>query len=152
MRGWKIAGVFVGLVAAASLVAGPTVEPVTQEALMSRLGSGATAPFVLDVRSPEEFASGHVPGAVNIPHDQIAARLAEVPRDKDVVLYCRSGRRTMLAAEVLAGNGYTRLQHLEGDAAAWVDQGRPLEKPRDPDACVKALKSGAPAAQACAPN
>jgi len=152
MRGWKVAGLFVGLVAAASLVAGPAVEQVSQEALMARLSSGATVPFVLDVRTPEEFASGHVPDAVNIPHDQLAARLAEVPRDKDVVLYCRSGRRTALAAEVLAGNDYTRLQHLEGDMAAWVDKGRPVEKPRDPDACVKALKSGAPAAEACAAN
>jgi len=149
MRGWKLAGVFVGLVAAASLVAGPTVEPVTQEALMSRLGSGATAPFVLDVRSPEEFASGHVPGAVNIPHDQIAARLAEVPKDRDVVLYCRSGRRTALAGQVLADNGYTRLKHLEGDIAAWQERQRPMEVPRDPVACAAALKAGKAKAEAC---
>ena len=56
----------------------------------------ATRLFVLDVRTPEEFAAGHVPGAVNVPHDQLASRLAEVPKDKDVVLYCQSGtsRRT----------------------------------------------------------
>ena len=85
-----------------------------------------------DVRSPEEYASGHVPGAINIPYDQIASRMAEVPKDQDVVLYCKSGRRAGIAAEVLAGQGYERLQHLEGDIVAWVEKGRPLETPKDP--------------------
>jgi rhodanese-related sulfurtransferase len=85
--------------------------------------------FLLDVRTPEEFAEGHVPGAVNISHDQLAARLAEVPKDKDVVLYCRSGRRAGMAADVLRANGYTSLSHLEGDMQAWVANGRPIAKP-----------------------
>jgi rhodanese-related sulfurtransferase len=111
--------------------------------------SGDAAPFVLDVRTPEEFVAGHVPGAVNIPYDQIAARLAEVPKDKDVVLYCRSGRRAALAGEVLTGNGYTRLQHLEGDIVAWQGKQRPIEVPRDPGACTASLKQGKTAAEAC---
>jgi len=85
--------------------------------------------FVLDVRTPQEFAEGHVPGAVNISHDQLAARLADVPKDKDVVLYCRSGRRAGMAADVLRANGYTRLSHLEGDMQAWVANGRPVARP-----------------------
>jgi len=126
--------------------------PLSQEALLARPASGAQAPFVLDVRTAEEFVAGHVPGALNIPHDQLAARLAEVPKDQDVVLYCRSGRRAGMAAEVLAANGYTRLEHLEGDMAAWLDQGRPVETPKDAAACVAALKSGGDARQACAAN
>jgi rhodanese-related sulfurtransferase len=63
-----------------------------------------------------------------VPYDQVASRLAEVPKDKDVVLYCRSGRRAGLAADVLAAQGYTRLSHLEGDMTAWVEKGRPVEK------------------------
>ena len=76
---------------------------------------------VLDVRTPEEFAAGHVPGAINVPHDQLEGRLAELAplRDKDVVVYCKSGRRSALALEVLGRNGYTRLRHLEGDMPAW---------------------------------
>ena len=77
---------------------------------------------------------------------------AEVPKDRDVVLYCRSGRRTEIAGQVLTGNGYTRLQHLEGDIIAWVEKGRPVEKPRDAAACLEALKAGRPAQQACAAN
>lgn len=99
---------------------------ISQDALLARQAKHDTALVVLDVRTPEEFAQGHVPGAVNIPHDQVASRLADIPRDKDVVLYCRSGRRAGLAAEVLGANGYKRLSHLEGDMIAWTEKGRPV--------------------------
>jgi rhodanese-related sulfurtransferase len=126
--------------------------PLSQEAFLALPQSGDEAPFVLDVRAPEEFVTGHVPGAVNIPHDQVAARLAEVPKDKDVVLYCRSGRRAGMAAQVLAQNGYTRLQHLEGDMTAWVANGRAVQTPKDAAACVAALTSAGPVQQACSAN
>ena len=146
----------VALVAAAAVsfaaFADGELAPLSQDAVLALPKSGDAAPFVLDVRTPEEFVSGHVPGAVNIPYDQIAARLAEVPKDKDVVLYCRSGRRAGMAGEVLAENGYTRLQHLQGDIVAWQEQQRPLEVPRDPGGCAEALKQGQPQAEACNPN
>jgi phage shock protein E len=123
---------FATLVSAGALAADPVLVPVSQEALLERQQKGDESTYVLDVRSPEEYASGHVPGAVNIPYDQVASRIAEVPKDKDVVLYCKSGRRAGIAAEVLAGHGYERLQHLEGDIVAWVEKGRPLETPKDP--------------------
>jgi len=102
---------------------------MSQEQLLEHQAKHPQHLFVLDVRSPEEFAAGHVPGAVNVPYDQIASRLVDVPKDKDVVLYCRSGRRAGIAAEVLQANGYTRLSHLEGDMNAWVEKGRPVETP-----------------------
>ena len=120
------------LASVVALAAEPALVPISQEALLERQQKGDETLYVLDVRSPEEYASGHVPGAINIPYDQIAARIAEVPKDKDVVLYCKSGRRAGIAAEVLAGQGYNRLQHLEGDIVAWVEKGRPLETPKDP--------------------
>jgi rhodanese-related sulfurtransferase len=125
---------------------------VTSDKVHERQQRKDASLFVLDVRAPEEYAAGHVPGAVNIPHDQIAARLAEVPKDRDVVLYCRSGRRAAMAGEVLSGNGYTRLQHLEGDIVGWQEKQRPVEVPRDPSACAAALKAGKPQAEACKPN
>jgi phage shock protein E len=115
--------------ATASAQPAAKMAPMTQEALLEHQAKHPQHLFVLDVRSPEEFKEGHVPGAVNIPYDQMAARLAEVPKDKDVVLYCRSGRRAGIAAEVLGNNGYTRLSHLEGDMPAWIEKGRPVEKP-----------------------
>jgi phage shock protein E len=120
------------LVSAGALAAEPALVQISQEALLERQQKGDDATYVLDVRSPEEYASGHVPGAVNIPYDQVASRMAEVPKDKDVVLYCKSGRRAGIAAETLAGQGYTRLQHLEGDIVAWVAKGRPVETPKHP--------------------
>jgi rhodanese-related sulfurtransferase len=137
------------LVSAGALAAEPALVQMSQEALLERQQKGDDATYVLDVRSPEEYASGHVPGAVNIPYDQVASRMAEVPRDRDVVLYCKSGRRAGIAAEALAGQGYTRLQHLEGDIVAWVAKGRPVETPTDPAACVAALTAGQPAEPAC---
>ena len=138
-----------GIVAWASAQADAPLAPLTQDAFLSLDRKGDEAPFVLDVRTPDEYVAGHVPGAVNIPHDQIAARLAEVPNDRDVVLYCRSGRRTALAGQVLADNGYTRLKHLEGDIAAWQERQRPMEVPRDPVACAAALKAGKAKVEAC---
>ena len=128
-----------GLVAAAlfacAAVAGePSGGPaapaatMTQEQLVEHQAKHPEHLFVLDVRTPEEYAEGHVPGAVNVPHDQLASRLAEVPKDKDVVVYCRSGRRAALATDVLAANGYKRVSHLEGDIQAWLARGRPVEK------------------------
>lgn len=115
------------LAGAVALAAEPVATPVTQEVLVERQQQADAELVVLDVRSPEEFAAGHVPGAINIPYDRIAERLMDVPRDKDVVVYCQSGRRAGIAAQVLAEHGYTRLFHLEGDIAAWKASGRPLE-------------------------
>jgi rhodanese-related sulfurtransferase len=99
------------------------------KALEQRLGEADLV--VLDVRTAEEFAAGHVPGAINVPHDQLQGRLAELAgaRDKDVVLYCRSGRRAQVAAGVLAQAGFTRVSHLEGDYPAWSGAGLPTEVP-----------------------
>ena len=105
------------------------VAPMSQEALLEHQSRHPDHLFVLDVRTPQEYAEGHVPGAVNVPYDQLASRLADVPRDKDVVLYCKSGRRAGIAADVLAANGYTRLSHLEGDMPAWAAKGHAVEKP-----------------------
>jgi rhodanese-related sulfurtransferase len=75
---------------------------------------------VVDVRTPEEFASGHVPGAVNIPHDQMAARHGEIgPPATPVLLYCRSGRRSGIAAGTLAEQGFTAVWDMR-TYDAWV--------------------------------
>lgn len=125
------------------------LRPLTQDAFLALPKQGPDAPVVIDVRTAEEFASGYVPGAMNIPHDQLAFRLAEVPKDRPVVLYCRSGRRAGIAAGLLAANGHERLMHLQGDMPAWIERGRPVAKPADAAACIAALKSGKPAAAPC---
>jgi phage shock protein E len=113
---------------AAAPAAGPLGE-ITREELQALLAGGA-APLVLDVRAPEEYAVGHIPGAINIPHDQAAARLEELRsyRDREIVLYCKSGRRAGIAADVLAQAGFSRLRHLAGDMPGWSAQGLPVEQ------------------------
>jgi rhodanese-related sulfurtransferase len=103
---------------------------ISQADLLARLEKKDAGVVVLDVRTPDEFAAGHVPGARNVSHDQLAARLGELDalRDKDVVLYCRSGRRTALAEDVLRKAGFTKLLHLDGDYLAWQAANQPIEK------------------------
>jgi rhodanese-related sulfurtransferase len=121
------AGPTPGQPASAPAAASASLPLITPRALLERQARGDAALFVLDVRTPKEYAAGHVPGAVNVPYDQVASRLAQIPKDKDVVLYCRSGRRAGLTADVLAANGYTKLGHLQGDMEAWLKDGRPVE-------------------------
>jgi rhodanese-related sulfurtransferase len=110
----------------------PPVPAIGGAELEARLAARDPALVVLDVRTPAEFAAGHVPGALNIPHDQVEARLGELAplRDRDIVVYCGAGKRAALALAVLGRSGYPRLHHLEGDMQGWVGAGRPVEKPR----------------------
>jgi rhodanese-related sulfurtransferase len=74
---------------------------------------------LVDVRSPEEFAAGHLPGAINIPVGEVRARASEIgTRDRPVVTYCRSGGRSARAAATLRELGFERVLNL-GPKAAW---------------------------------
>lgn len=72
--------------------------------------------LILDVRAQEEYDEGHIPGAVVIPHTEVEARAeAELPDKEQVILvYCRSGRRSKLAAQALADLGYTNVKEFGG--------------------------------------
>ena len=87
-------------------------------------------PLFLDVRSTSEFATGHVPGAINIPHGELAKRLddLEAQRDREIVLYCERGVRAEIAADVLAQAGFRSLAHLEGDMSAWRQERLPMQR------------------------
>jgi rhodanese-related sulfurtransferase len=113
-----------------SAILAADVVDIKPETLLERSARHDASLVILDVRTPEEFAQGHVPGAKNIPHDQLANRIAEVmgDKDKEIVLYCRSGRRAGMAAEILKANGFEKLFHLEGDIQKWTEADRPLEK------------------------
>ena len=63
-------------------------------------------PLLLDVRTPQEFAAGNIPGAVNIPVDDLRARLEELPRDREIAVYCQVGQRGYLATRILRQRGY----------------------------------------------
>jgi len=101
---------------------------IDPQALTERLAWGDQSLLVLDVRTAAEFAEGHVPGARNIPHTDLAARLAELDsaRTHDIVVYCRSGTRSAKALAVLEEAGFKRLFHLQGDYLHWAEAGRPV--------------------------
>ena len=101
------------------------------EALLEKMTSGTDQLVVLDVRTAREFAEGHVPGAVNISHDELESRLGELQPElgSEVVVYCRSGRRAEMALDILEKAGFKRLYHLEGDFQAWSAADRPVEVP-----------------------
>lgn len=107
-----------------------TATNIAPDKLVERLEQKDADLVVLDVRTPEEFAAGHVPGAVNIPHDQLPNRIAEITnaKNKDVVVYCRSGKRAAMAQDTLAAHGFKRVLHLEGDILKWQEEKRPVEK------------------------
>jgi SulP family sulfate permease len=74
---------------------------------------------VVDVREPREFNQGHIPQAQLIPLPQLLARPVDLPRDRRIILVCRSGRRSAMAAACLLGCGYTDLATLQGGMLAW---------------------------------
>ncbi len=94
--------------------------------LHSRRESGP-APVVIDVRTPDEYATGHIPGAVNIPFDEIARRIDEVEAPDGVALYCMVGPRARKGESALLAQGYETVLHLEGGLAAWKAAGLPIE-------------------------
>jgi rhodanese-related sulfurtransferase len=111
------------LAAALACTAGAEPDEITPQDLLAR----NDAPLVLDVRSPEEFASGHVPGARNVSYDQVTARLAELRPAREVVVYCERGPRASKAAAVLNDAGFT-VRHLAGDMRGWREAGLPIER------------------------
>jgi phage shock protein E len=107
---------------------GSTEAPsITAAELHERRESGA-APVVIDVRTAAEYAAGHIPGAVNIPFDQVAQRIAEVEAPHGVALYCMVGPRARRGESALLAAGYESVFHLEGGLAAWQAAGLPVER------------------------
>jgi phage shock protein E len=103
---------------------------IAQSALLARIEQKDDALIILDVRTWEEFAAGHVPGAINIPYTHLPARISELPSaaEKDIVVYCTTGVRAERAAARFRENGFTRLLHLEGDMKKWEEGRLPVEK------------------------
>jgi rhodanese-related sulfurtransferase len=100
---------------------------ITADELQAELGS-PQAKLVVDLRKPVEFAVGHIPGAVNIPLDELAARLDELRHDNGVLVYCINGARTRQAEPLLYNNDITNVFHLEGAFQAWLRGNHPVEK------------------------
>jgi len=103
---------------------------ISQQALLALMAAPTETTLVLDVRSAEEFAEGHIEGAINISHKQINANLNKIMafKDQTVVVHCRSGRRALSAENDLRAAGFSDLRHLDGDINAWQAANLPLVK------------------------
>lgn len=136
------------LAAATAAILGTTCDVTQKPAttisapdLLRQIETG-TAPLIFDLRTPAEFAAGHVPGARNIPHDELASRIDEVLAINalgartgalhvltgHLVLYCHAGQHTPLATIVLERAGFGGILSLEGQWTGWLAQGLPVEK------------------------
>ena len=108
------------------------LEPVHSADLLDRLRTGEVT--VLDVRPPDEYAAGHIPGAISMPFDEIERRIAELPSDGEIVAYCRGPYcvYAVRAVEVLQRLGF-RARRLEDGVPDWTSRGLPVAVGADPN-------------------
>ncbi len=82
--------------------------------------------MLLDVREPEEYAQGHIPGAIILPQADLATRLEEIPRDRPVFVVCQAGMRSLRSTQFLQQMGYASVASVRGGTAAWEESGKAL--------------------------
>jgi rhodanese-related sulfurtransferase len=102
----------------------PDAATIGHDELVDGLNSGGLA--LVDVREPDEYAAGHIPGAVSLPMSRFDA--AELPADKPVVLVCQSGRRSALMLAKAKAAGRAGLRHYAPGTKGWREGGGPLER------------------------
>ena len=104
------------------------IPEIDVDELARRRAGGAV---VIDVRQPDEYDEGHVPGARLIPLAEVGQRLDEVPAGAEVLVVCRSGGRSLKAAEVMAAAGRQAV-NVAGGTLAWIEAGHPVARGAEP--------------------
>jgi rhodanese-related sulfurtransferase len=107
------------------------IETVTPADASSLLASAPAGLVVLDVRTPEEFAAGHLAGAIGLDFyaATFADDLAALDREAPYLLYCRSGNRSAETREMMRSLGFLEVREIAGGITAWVEAGFPVEAP-----------------------
>jgi rhodanese-related sulfurtransferase len=105
----------------------PKVPAVDVSEARRRL-QGDPKPFLLDVREPWEYATGHLPGATLVPLGDLERRLGDVPKDRPILAVCQVGARSLAAAAFLMAAGYKDVTNIDGGTTAWVERGYPTER------------------------
>lgn len=108
----------------------PTIREITIDDLARQLDQArerGTTPNLVDVRGRDEYAAGHVPGAVNMPLDELPGRLGELRNSGTISAICQSGGRSARAAEQLASVGIDAVS-VAGGTSAWTGSGRPTRE------------------------
>jgi rhodanese-related sulfurtransferase len=120
---WVMLGLLVVLAAAAGVWMASSKETTSLPAEISvqdayaRRDAGA---FILDVREPDEWNQGHIPGATLIPLLELKSRLSEVPKDQEVVVVCHSGNRSKQGRDILLKAGYEQVTSMKGGMTQWL--------------------------------
>lgn len=115
----RLAAIALWLAALASCSPGAD-SSISQSELAARIGARG-APLIVDVRTRAEFDSGHIPGALHIPHTALPRRLQDLgtQSEREIVVYCEQGSRSVPAAAALRRAGFSTVRRLEGDMSAW---------------------------------
>lgn len=106
-----------------SLFSKPTVPEVTPEETRARQKAGAV---IVDVREPYEWREGHIPGALHIPLGNLSGRLRELNPSHDMIMVCRSGNRSMTAAQMMQRAGFSHVSNMAGGMIRWTRQRLPV--------------------------
>lgn len=118
------------------------IRSLTADEIKTILDSDETGEFLLlDVRQPEEYEAEHIPGATLIPLAELEARQGELDRNRKVITYCRSGRRSMAAAITLCGLGFQNVHHLDGGISDWPHETVPGIPEKRPELVTEATEA-----------
>lgn len=121
-------GALLGIFLVIGQVSWAAPKSVSPEVLATQIES-EQAPLIVDVRSPEEFAAGHIPGAINLPYREVPFRLHELAdfEHSEIILYCEVGGRASIAGAALEQTGFDHISMLAGHLEAWHQVGLPID-------------------------
>lgn len=104
------------------------MENISMHDLSKKLGKLESGEVILDVRTPEEFAEGHIPGAINISHEEVAQHIAQLKKYKKIYMHCRSGGRVRMAMSTLQNSGLNIVCITNSGMMDWIQAGYPTER------------------------
>ena len=93
----------------------------------AEMQNGETDALIIDVREPNEYAQIHASGAVLLPLGQLHGRIADLPRDRELLMMCRTGGRSQNATRFMVGQGFENVTNISGGMVAWYNAGLPTE-------------------------
>lgn len=133
MRTWIIGGAIIGLIAALAIFLPPFLSRTASSAqtlpaainVVQAAQMRSDGAFILDVREQVEWDEYHVPDSTLIPLGTLASRVSELPRDKEIVVVCRSGNRSQEGRDILLRAGFTDVTSMSGGLVDWRSQGFP---------------------------
>ena len=105
---------------------GEAQKTVLAPSEFQRMANGTQGAIVLDVRRPEEIASGHIANSQSIVYDEVFDQKLATLENKPIFIYCASGKRSAKAAKILRGKGYKNVYELDGGFNAWKESGLPV--------------------------